>query len=178
MSFRTKLLLVVLLTIFASVSVVAYAVTYYTRSSFEAMDAQRTEALVAQFKKEFVQSGAELSHQVKNISDAGVTDRMAIDLSHANADASLYARDAFGAAQEHGLNYVEMVNSDGIHHLHVVQSVLLRGTKRVAGVKRGIGISMREIDGHAVGNTGVRNIFDLVREFRPALNELFLELCH
>jgi len=114
MSFRTKLLLVVLLTIFASVSVVAYAVTYYTRSSFEAMDAQRTEALVAQFKKEFVQSGAELSHQVKNISDAGVTDRMAIDLSHPNADASLYARDAFGAAQEHGLNYVEMVNSDGI----------------------------------------------------------------
>src|SRR5213080_515083 len=114
MSFRTKLLLVVLLTIFASVSVVTYAVTYYTRSSFEAMDAQRTEALVAQFKKEFVQSGAELSHQVKNIADAGVTDRMAIDLSHPNADASLYARDAFGAAQEHGLNYVEMVNSDGI----------------------------------------------------------------
>ena len=114
MSFRTKLLLVVLLTIFASVSVVAYAVTYYTRLEFEAVDAQRTEALVAQFKKEFVQSGAELSHQVKNIADAGVTDRMAIDLSHPNADASLYARDAFGAAQEHGLNYVEMVNSEGI----------------------------------------------------------------
>ena len=114
MSFRTKLLLVVLLTIFASVSVVAYAVTYYTRSAFEGMDAQRTEALVAQFKKEFVQSGSELSHQVKNIADAGVTDRMAIDLSHPNADASLYARDAFGAAQEHGLNYVEMLNSDGI----------------------------------------------------------------
>ena len=88
MSFRTKLLLVVLLTIFASVSLVAYAVTYYTRSSFEAMDAQRTEALVSQFKKEFAQSGAELSHQVKNIADAGVTDRMAIDLSHPSADAS------------------------------------------------------------------------------------------
>src|SRR5438105_14379908 len=114
MSFRTKLLLVVLLTIFASVSVVAYAVTYYTRSAFEEMDSQRTEALVAQFKKEFTQSGSELAHQVKNIADAGVTDRMAIDLSHPNADASLYARDAFGAAQEHGLNYVEMVNSDGI----------------------------------------------------------------
>src|SRR5215467_14844523 len=113
MSFRTKLLLVVLLTIFASVSVVAYAVTHYTGSSFEARDQQRTDALVEQFKKEFVQSGAELSHQVKNIADAGVTDRMAIDLSHPNSDASLYARDANGAAQEHGLNYVEMVNSDG-----------------------------------------------------------------
>ena len=114
MSFRTKLLLVVLLTIFASVSVVAYAVTFYTRSSFEGMDQQRTDALVEQFKKEYTQSGSELAHQVKNITDAGVTDRMAIDLSHPNADASLYARDAFGAAQEHGLNYVEMVNSDGV----------------------------------------------------------------
>lgn len=114
MSFRTKLLLVVLLTIFASVSVVAYAVTYYTRSEFEAMDTQRTEALVAQFNKEFIQSGNELSHQVKNIADAGVTDRMAIDLSHPASDPSLYVRDAVGAAQEHGLNYVEMVNSDGI----------------------------------------------------------------
>ncbi|HEX8882629.1 MAG TPA: HAMP domain-containing protein, partial [Candidatus Acidoferrum sp.] len=113
MSFRTKLLLIVLLTIFASVSVVAYAVTYYSRSEFEAMDAERTEALVAQFRKEFMQSGNELSHQVKNIADAGVTDRMAIDLSHPDADASLYVHDAFGAAQEHGLNYVEMVNSDG-----------------------------------------------------------------
>ncbi|HKW34010.1 MAG TPA: hypothetical protein VJN92_13455, partial [Candidatus Acidoferrum sp.] len=114
MSFRTKLLLVVLLTIFASVSLVAYAVTHYTRSSFEAMDTQRTEALVAQFKKEFTQRGQEIAHQVENIANAGVTDRMAIDLSHPNADASLYARDAFGAAQEHGLNYVEMFNSDGI----------------------------------------------------------------
>jgi len=114
MSFRTKLLLVVLLTIFGSVSVVAYAVTYYTRSSFEAMDRQRTEALVSQFKKEFAQRGQGIARQVENIANANVTDRMAIDLSHPNADASLYARDAFGAAQEHGLNYVEMVNSDGI----------------------------------------------------------------
>jgi len=57
MSFRAKLLLVVLLTIFASVSVVAYGVTHYARAAFEDMDTQRTEALVAQFKKEFAQRG-------------------------------------------------------------------------------------------------------------------------
>src|SRR5437764_598130 len=63
MSFRTKLLLVVLLTIFASVSIVAYAVTYYTGSQFEAMDTQRTEALVAQFRKEFSRlSGSSCGH--------------------------------------------------------------------------------------------------------------------
>src|SRR5690348_14852283 len=114
MSFRTKLLLVVLLTIFASVSVVAYAVTHYTQAAFEAMDAERTEALVAQFKKEFVQRGEEIAHQAKNIAEANLTERMAIDLSRPNADLSLYVRDAVGTAQEHGLDYVEFVNHDGV----------------------------------------------------------------
>ena len=109
MSFRTKLLLVVLLTIFASVSLVAYAVTYYTRSSFEAMDAQRTEALVSQFKKEFAQSGAELSHQVKNIANAEITLRTALDAARPDADLSIYVHDANGIAQDHGLEFVELV---------------------------------------------------------------------
>jgi two-component system nitrogen regulation sensor histidine kinase NtrY len=114
MSFRTKLLLVVLLTIFASVSVVSYAVTHYTQAAFEAMDAERTDALVAQFKKEFVQRGEEIAHQAKNIAEANLTERMAIDLSRPNADQSLYVRDAVGTAQEHGLDYVEIVNYDGV----------------------------------------------------------------
>ena len=114
MSFRTKLLFVVVLTIFASVSVVAYAVTHYTQAAFEAMDAERTEALVAQFKKEFVQRGEEIAHRARNIGEANLTERMAIDLSRPNADQSLYVRDAVGTAQEHGLDCVEIVNYDGV----------------------------------------------------------------
>ncbi len=114
MSFRTKLLFVVVLTIFASVSVVAYAVTHYTQAAFEAMDAERTEALVAQFKKEFVQRGEEIAHRARNIAEANLTERMAIDLSRPNADQSLYVRDAIGTAQEHGLDCVEIVNYDGV----------------------------------------------------------------
>src|SRR5215469_3037493 len=113
MSFRTKLLLVVLLTIFASVSVVAYAVTYYTRSSFEATDTQRTEALVAQFKKEFVQSGAEVASRATDIVNANSTEHMAIDV-YRNSDLSIYFNDARGAAQDHGLDYVEFVKYDGV----------------------------------------------------------------
>jgi two-component system, NtrC family, nitrogen regulation sensor histidine kinase NtrY len=113
MSFRTKLLLIVLLTIAASVSVVGYGVTHYTRAAFEEMDAERTEALVAQFNKEFAQRGEEIAHQVENIANAEVTLRMAIDLERPNADQSLYVRDANGAAQDHGLDFVEFVNSDG-----------------------------------------------------------------
>ena len=114
MSFRTKLLLVVLLTIFASVSVVAYGVTHYTQAAFESMDAERTEALVAQFKKEFAQRGDEIARQAKNVADANFTEKMAIDLSHPNADLSLYFRDANGAAQDHGLDFAEFVKYDGV----------------------------------------------------------------
>jgi signal transduction histidine kinase len=113
MSFRTKLLLIVLLTIFASVTVVAYGVARYTQTAFEEMDTERTEALVAQFNKEFVQRGEEIAHQVENITNAEVTLRMAIDLQRSNADQSLYVRDANGAAQDHGLDFVEFVNADG-----------------------------------------------------------------
>src|SRR5713101_56671 len=114
MSFRTKLLLTVLLTIFASVSVVAESLKQKTQAAFEAMDAESTEALVAQFKKEFAQRGAEIASQARNIAEATFTEKMAIDLSRPNADLSIYFHDANGAAQDHGLDFVEFVKYDGV----------------------------------------------------------------
>jgi two-component system, NtrC family, nitrogen regulation sensor histidine kinase NtrY len=114
MSFRTKLFLIFLVTVLASVSVVAFGVTRYTRTAFEQLDEQRTEALVSQFKKEFAQRGEEIVAQVKNITDAEITLKVAIDLARPNVDQSLYVHDASGAAQDHGLDFVEMVNADGI----------------------------------------------------------------
>jgi len=112
-SLRTKLLLIFMLTVVASVTVVAYGVTHYTRAAFEEMDAQRTEALVAQFQKEFAQRGEEVVHQVENIANAEITLRMALDLARPNADQSLYVHDGTGAAQDHGLDFVQFVNADG-----------------------------------------------------------------
>src|SRR5258707_1139875 len=114
MSFRAKLFLVFLATVLTSVVLVAGIVTHYTRAAFEDLDAQRTEALVAQFKKEYAQRGEEVAHQVENIANAEITLRMALDLARPNADQSLYVRDAMGAAQDHGLDFVEFVNSDGV----------------------------------------------------------------
>src|SRR5258708_17760558 len=114
MSFRAKLFIVFLATVLTSVVLVAGIVTHYTRAAFEDLDAQRTEALVAQFKKEYAQRGEEVAHQVENIANAEITLRMALDLARPNADQSLYVRDAMGAAQDHGLDFVEFVNSDGV----------------------------------------------------------------
>jgi nitrogen fixation/metabolism regulation signal transduction histidine kinase len=113
MSFRSKLFAIFVITVLASVSLVAYGVTHYTQKSFEEMDQQRTEALVAQFHKEFAQRGEVVVQQVENITNADITLRMALDLARTNADASLYVHDANGAAQDHGLDFVEFVNSDG-----------------------------------------------------------------
>jgi signal transduction histidine kinase len=113
MSFRTKIFLIFLITVLASVALVAYGVTYYTQNAFEAMDSQRTEALVSQFKKEFAQCGEVVVQQVENITNADITLRMALDLARPNADSSLYVHDANGASQDHSLDFVEFVNGDG-----------------------------------------------------------------
>jgi two-component system nitrogen regulation sensor histidine kinase NtrY len=113
MSFRSKLFWVFLITVLASVSLVAYGVTHYTQAAFEESDAQRSEALVAQFNKEYAQRGEEIARQVKDITDADITLKVAIDLARPNPDLSLYVHDAAGAAQDHGLDFVEFVNWDG-----------------------------------------------------------------
>jgi len=113
MSFRTKLFLIFTVTVLGSVSIVAYGVTRFTRTAFEEMDTQRTEAIVAQFQKEYVQRGDETSQQVKNIADADITLRVAIDLARPSADQSLYVHDATGAAQDHQMDFVELVGWDG-----------------------------------------------------------------
>ncbi len=113
MSFRTKLFLLFLLTILGSVSAVTYSVTHYTRAAYEEADAQRTQALVEQFQKEYAQQRELVARQVENVVNADVTLRMAIDLEKPNTDQAIYFRDAGGAAQEHGLNFMEFVMADG-----------------------------------------------------------------
>ena len=113
MSFRAKLFWIFLVTVLVSVSVVAYGVVHYTQAAFEEMDAQRTEALVAQFNKEFEQRGAEVVQQVENVANGEITLRVAMDLARPNADQSLYVHDAIGVSQDHGMEFVEFVNWDG-----------------------------------------------------------------
>src|SRR3979490_3396722 len=113
MSFRAKLFLIFLVTVLASVSVVAYGVAHYTRAAFEERDTEWTEALVAQFNKEFQQRGTEVVQQVENVANGEITLRVAMDLARPNADQSLYVHDAIGVSQDHGMDFVEFVNWDG-----------------------------------------------------------------
>jgi signal transduction histidine kinase len=102
-----------LVTVLASVSAVTYSVTHYARADYEEMDIQRTGALVAQFQKQFAQQRELTARQVENVTNADLTLKMAIDQTKPNPDQSLYARDASGAAQEHGLDFMDFVVADG-----------------------------------------------------------------
>jgi two-component system, NtrC family, nitrogen regulation sensor histidine kinase NtrY len=113
MSFRTKLFLLFLVTVLASVSAVTYSVTHYTRAAYEEMDTQRTNALVSQFQKEFAQQREIVARNVENVTNADLTLKMAIDQTKPNPDQSLYVNDASGAAQEHGLDFMDFVIADG-----------------------------------------------------------------
>ena len=113
MSFRTKLLAFFTLTIVAAVTLVAWGVSVYTRRAFEEFDRQRTDALVAQFRREYAQRGEEIARRVQGIADAEATLRMAMDLNRPQADASQYYNDARGIAQTQQLDFLDIVADDG-----------------------------------------------------------------
>lgn len=113
MSFRNRIFLIFLVTVLASVSLVTSGVTHYAQRAFEQKEAQDTEALVAQFRKELDQRSEMVVQQVDDINNSVQTIRMALDLARPNVDTSLWVHDANGAAQTYNLNFVEFVNSDG-----------------------------------------------------------------
>lgn len=113
MSFRSKLLAFFTLTIVAAVTMVAYGFSVYTRRAFEDFDRQRTDVLVAQFRREYAQRGEEIARRVQGIADAESTLRMAIDLNRPQADASQYYNDARGIAQTQQLDFLDIVADDG-----------------------------------------------------------------
>ncbi|MFY9584618.1 MAG: ATP-binding protein [Candidatus Acidiferrales bacterium] len=113
MSFRAKLTTIFSVTVVAAVALVAWGVSTYARRAFEQLDRQRTDALLAQFRREFSRRGEEVVHRVEGIADTEATVRMAIDLAQTRADPSLYVRDAGGLAASHQLDFVEIVANDG-----------------------------------------------------------------
>ena len=113
MSFRTKLLAFFVTTIVAAVTLVAWGVSAYTRRAFEGFDRQRSDALVAQFRREYAQRGDEIAHRVQSIADAEATLRMAMDLNRPQADVSQYYNDARGIAQTQQIDFLDIVADDG-----------------------------------------------------------------
>ncbi len=113
MTFRSKLFVNFMLALLVSVGLVAGGVAVVTRRAFDELNQQHSDALVAQFHREFERRGQEVLHRVQGIADGEATVRMAIDLSRPNADVSVYVNDGRGVAQSHQLDVLDFVANDG-----------------------------------------------------------------
>jgi signal transduction histidine kinase len=113
MTFRTRLIVLIALTVVVTVGLATWAVSAATRHAFERLDDERTQALVAQFRREFVRRGREVVQTVERIAAAESTLRMALDLRRRKPDYALYVNEAGALASAHALDFVELVVDDG-----------------------------------------------------------------
>ena len=114
MSFRRKLLLLFSITVFLSVTAVAWLVSLVTRQAFEKANEERTSALVAQFQHEFNRRGEDLVHRVEAIANSDPATRMALAYGQGAASHGNFANEAGPIAASHQLDFLEFVDGEGI----------------------------------------------------------------
>src|SRR5579872_6904846 len=92
----------------AAVGIVEWLVTGRTREAFERLEAQRVDALVAQFQAEFKRRGEEIARAVNAVANTDNVLRIA-----AAADYGPFYYDAAELAAAHDLRLLELVADDG-----------------------------------------------------------------
>jgi two-component system, NtrC family, nitrogen regulation sensor histidine kinase NtrY len=112
-TFRSKLFWMFTVALVLSIGLIAAGVTIVARKAFDENNTQHTEALVAQFQREFLSRGQDVARRVQGIANAEATVRMAIDLARPAADPSIYVDDARGVSQAYHLDILDFVGSDG-----------------------------------------------------------------
>jgi two-component system nitrogen regulation sensor histidine kinase NtrY len=112
-TFRSKLFWVFTFALLLSVGLIAAGVMVVTRRAFEDLNQQHSDALVAQFQREFERRSQDIVHRVQGIADAEPTVRMAIDLSRPKSDVSIYVNDARGVSRAHQLDILDFATNDG-----------------------------------------------------------------
>jgi len=98
----------------AAVSVLLATVTISAaaRRSFEAVDRQRTSALVAQFRRDFAQQGEDVARRLDRLVASDALQRTAIDIGR-RGDLAPFAAEAASMAAAQGLDIVDLVAADG-----------------------------------------------------------------
>ena len=114
MSFRRKLLLVFALTVFLSVAAVAWMVASLTRRAFERASEERTQALVAQFRREFGRRGEDIIHRVEAVANGEAANGLALSLSRGNPDYGAYLSEARSIADSQRLDFLDFVDGQGM----------------------------------------------------------------
>ena len=93
MSLKTKLLLLVTLSITASVGAVAWLIEERAHEAFRQVEQERTATLVNQFRREFEHEGDEITRGVECIASSDAMQRTVTELAN-GADTANYVNEA------------------------------------------------------------------------------------
>ena len=112
MTLRVRLFALVALVVCASVTLATVTISAAARRSFQALDRQRTAALVAQFRREFALQGDDVARRIDRLAASDALQRIALDFGRRD-DVAPFAGDAASMAAAQGLDFVDLVTADG-----------------------------------------------------------------
>jgi two-component system, NtrC family, nitrogen regulation sensor histidine kinase NtrY len=110
---RNRLFVLVAVTVALAVAIVTWFVSASARQAFQAVDDQRTAALVAQWRREFAREGDEVVRQIERVAGTDTVESMALDLESAAPDLASHVTKAAALAGAHGLDFLDLVADDG-----------------------------------------------------------------
>jgi signal transduction histidine kinase len=113
MTLRTRLFALVAGAIAATVVLVTWTVSSSARRSFAALDAQRTAAMVAQFRNAFANEGDQVGVRMDRIAGSEPVAHLAADLGRARASYTQFIDEAGPLAAAQGLDFLDIVADDG-----------------------------------------------------------------
>ena len=113
MTLRARLFALVSAVVTTIVVLTTWTVSASARRAFEALDAQRTAALIAECRREFARQGDDVVARVERMSQSDVVRRTAIDLGNARVDRASLVNEAGPLASAHGLDFLDIVAADG-----------------------------------------------------------------
>ena len=112
MSLKTKLLLLVTLSITASVGAVAWLIEERAHEAFRQVEQERTSALVNQFRREFEHEGEEITRAVEAIAGSDEIQRTVTELAN-GAEYANYVNAAAANAASQQLDFLDLIAPDG-----------------------------------------------------------------
>ncbi|HEY7402615.1 MAG TPA: ATP-binding protein [Candidatus Angelobacter sp.] len=112
MSLKTKLLLLVTVSITASVGAVAWLIETRAHEAFRQVEQERTGTLVSQFRREFDHEGEEITRGVETIAGSDQMLRTTSELAN-GAEYANYVNEATTFATAQRLDFLDLIAPDG-----------------------------------------------------------------
>jgi two-component system nitrogen regulation sensor histidine kinase NtrY len=111
-SLKTKLLLLVTISITASVGAVAWLIEERAHEAFRQVEQDRTSALVNQFRREFEHEGEEITRGVEAIAGSDAMLRTVTELAN-GAEYANFVNEAASNAAAQRLDFLDLIAPDG-----------------------------------------------------------------